>query len=257
MVALTRSQWDSVVNKLYMDSWFIKIHRKILDWEWYDDINTTRLFTHLLFTVNWEDKKWHGIEIKRGEKLTSRDKLASESGLTPQQVRTALDKLKSTNEVTSKTTNKYTIVRLTNYELYQWKVTSKPPDEQQTDNKRITTTKELKELKEYNNTVSEFQKIADKESKDVYPYFLYSFLKLWWIPWKSDTMDNMKEWMRYILQNWWVTTANDAIQVMKEFTWYWDTRRDEKWFEKKNWKTTLLNSISLPANKTKYESRKK
>lgn len=38
---------------------FINLHRKILDWEWYDDINVFRVFTHLLLTVNWTPAKWH------------------------------------------------------------------------------------------------------------------------------------------------------------------------------------------------------
>ena len=36
---------------------FINLHRKILDWEWYDDINVFRVFTHLLLTVNWTPAK--------------------------------------------------------------------------------------------------------------------------------------------------------------------------------------------------------
>ena len=30
-----------------MSGW-IKIHRKITEWEWYDDVNTFRLFMHLI-----------------------------------------------------------------------------------------------------------------------------------------------------------------------------------------------------------------
>ena len=42
-----------------MEGW-IKLHRQILDWEWYDDINVKVLFLHLLLTANYEDKKWQG-----------------------------------------------------------------------------------------------------------------------------------------------------------------------------------------------------
>ena len=52
-----------------MEGW-IKLHRKILDWEWYDDINTKVLFLHLLLTANHEEQKWRGKIIERGQLIT-------------------------------------------------------------------------------------------------------------------------------------------------------------------------------------------
>jgi len=131
---------------------FIKLHRKLTQWEWYSDINTTRLFTHLLIMSNYEPKKWRGIQINRGEYLTGRIKLSEETGLSQQQIRTSLSKLKSTNEITIKATNKYTIIKLENYCVYQGKETveqpTKQPTNNQTSNQQVTTTKEGKEIKE-------------------------------------------------------------------------------------------------------------
>ena len=101
-----------------MEGW-IKIHRKMLEWEWYDDINTKVVFLHLLLTSNHKDKKWHGITIGRGQKLTSLNHLAKETKLTEQQVRTSLNKLKLTNEITIKTTNKYSLITIEKYSDYQ------------------------------------------------------------------------------------------------------------------------------------------
>lgn len=64
------------------------------------------------------------------------------------QVRTALNKLKSTNEITSHSTSTFTHIQLTKWEQYQSNITSEVTNEQQTNNKRITTTKEGKERKE-------------------------------------------------------------------------------------------------------------
>jgi len=82
-----------------MEGW-IKIHRKMLEWEWYNDNNTKILFLHLLLTANHKDKKWQGKIIKRGQKITSIQHLADETNLTVQQIRTSLNKLKSTGEIT-------------------------------------------------------------------------------------------------------------------------------------------------------------
>ncbi len=49
-----------------MQNGWIKIHRKILDWEWYSDLNVRVVFLHLLLKANHDDKKWMGMDIKRG-----------------------------------------------------------------------------------------------------------------------------------------------------------------------------------------------
>ena len=100
---------------------FIKLYEKITEWEWYDDLPTYRVFTHLLLTANWKDTRWHGIEIKRGQRLISFRGLAEETGLSERQVRTAIEHLKSTHELTQRSTHKYTIVTVENYEKYQAK----------------------------------------------------------------------------------------------------------------------------------------
>ena len=40
-----------------MSGW-IKIHRQILEWEWYSDTNTFRVFLHLLLKANHKEKKY-------------------------------------------------------------------------------------------------------------------------------------------------------------------------------------------------------
>lgn len=119
-------------------SW-IKIYRKFLEWEWYDDTNTKILFLHLLLKANYKDKQWRGITIKRGQVLTGRFKLSKELGISEQMVRTSLTKLKSTNEITNETTSQYTVITIKNYNEYQG-ATSEATNEQPTSNQRATTT---------------------------------------------------------------------------------------------------------------------
>ena len=72
-----------------LEEGYVKIYRSLLKWEWYDDINTKVLFLHLLLTVNHHDKQWHGVLVKRGSRISSYGKLASETGLSVKSVRTA------------------------------------------------------------------------------------------------------------------------------------------------------------------------
>lgn len=122
---------------------WIKLHRQILEWEWYSDNNCFRLFLHLLLKANHKEKRFKGIELKVGSIVTSRDLLARETGLSSQQVRTALNKLISTNEITSVTSSQGTILQIVSYEKYQI-ATSETTNEQPTSNQQSTTNKNVK-----------------------------------------------------------------------------------------------------------------
>ena len=159
-----------------MEGW-IKIHRKMLDWEWYNDNNTKILFLHLLLTANHKEKKWRGQIIKRGQKITSIQHLAEETRLSVRQVRTSLDKLKSTHEITIKTTNKNTLVTIEKYNDYQGKDNNndkqndKQPDnemtiERQTNDKQMTTNKNDKNVRNiYIDLLNKYKAKIDEEPR--------------------------------------------------------------------------------------------
>jgi len=120
---------------MYIDG-YIMLHRSILNWEWYGDVNTKTLFIHLLLTVNHKDQKWQGIVIKRGQRVCSIEKLSKEIQLSIQQTRTALNRLISTNEVTKSSNPKYTLITVNNYDRYQ-SLTNTSTNNQQTTNKQV------------------------------------------------------------------------------------------------------------------------
>ena len=134
-----------------MSQGWIKLHRSILDWEWYDDINTMRLFLHCLFKANHKDKKYRGTVVKRGTFLTGLDLLSKQTGLSVSQLRTAQSKLKSTSELAIKTSSKGTVIEVVNYDKYQ-SMTSGLTDERQTNDKPIATNKNDKNEKNDKNT---------------------------------------------------------------------------------------------------------
>ena len=108
-----------------LESGFIKLHRKILKWEWYDDRNTTALFIHLLLTVNTADEIWHGVKIQRGSRISSYAKLAKELNLTIKEIRTCLQHLEQTQEVAHSSTRNFTVFSVLNYDSYQSRGTTK------------------------------------------------------------------------------------------------------------------------------------
>ena len=120
---------------------FIKLYRKMLEWGWYDDGPTKDVFIHLLLIASYEDKFYRGIPLERGQVVTTVKEMSVKLGLTTQQIRTALGKLISTNEVTKNATSKFTVYTINNYADYQAinKDSNNPAtNEQQTSNKRAT-----------------------------------------------------------------------------------------------------------------------
>lgn len=115
-----------------MNNGYIKLHRKITDWEWYQDANTFRVFIHLLLECNHEDRKWRGITIQRGECFTSIRRLSEALKLSVREVRTALEHLKTTQEIAVETTSERakrfsrqgTFITIENYENYQMRADS-------------------------------------------------------------------------------------------------------------------------------------
>lgn len=87
-------------------------------WEWYENTNVFRLFYHCLLHTNLEDKRYCGKEIKAGQFVSSITRISAETGLTESQVRTALKKLKDTGYISTKSTNKYTIYTVNEYQKY-------------------------------------------------------------------------------------------------------------------------------------------
>lgn len=200
---------------------FIQLHRKLINWEWYSDIPVRLTFIHLLIIANWENKNWKGINIKRGQVIIGRKKLSKEIGISERQLRTALTKLKSTSEIATKTTNKFTVLTLIKYEDYQnikttttSKTTSNESNERPTNDQQTTTTKE------YNN-------IINKENKKGGKNFRFS----------PPTISEIEEYI--------FTKTGDYEIAKKESQKFYNFYNSKNWMVGKNkmkkWKSAVSN----------------
>ena len=158
-----------------MNQGWIKLHRALMDWEWYDDIITRGIFIHCLLRANHTDTNWRGIELKRGQFVTSLKHLAEENGISLQTLRTHLKRLKSTRELTIKSTNKNSIITVCKYESYQsekseantqtnTQANKQVTSNQQATNIQLTTDKNDKNNKNVNNEKNHHQ--AEKNDDD-------------------------------------------------------------------------------------------
>lgn len=142
---------------------YIKLFRKLVKWRWYQDSVVKDLFLHCLIFASFRDFNWMDQMLKAGQFVTSYKNLSQELGFSVQQIRTALKKLESTGEITSKSTNKFTVITVVNWANYQsdedyinTESNNPTTNEQQTDNKRTTNEqqhrKNIKNIKNIKNS---------------------------------------------------------------------------------------------------------
>lgn len=134
-----------------MSGW-VKVYRELLDWRWISSHEHLAVFIHLLLRVNFKEKAWQFESLRPGQIVTGRKQLAALTGLSERKIRTILRDLSDSGEVTIKSKAKYSIITITNWDMYQdidQQTTSKRP----TNDQQTTTTKECKERKKERNNI--------------------------------------------------------------------------------------------------------
>lgn len=88
-----------------MSEGWIKVHRKIKEWQHYQEPSVLLVFIDLLLSANAKDGWWKGKRVRRGEMFTSVSTISDSTGLDAKTVRKALDKLEATGEIRREATN--------------------------------------------------------------------------------------------------------------------------------------------------------
>lgn len=102
-----------------MANGWVKLHRKILEWEFYNDMPVRSVFIHLLLTAEFDTVECHGITVQRGQMITTLAELMDCLGITKKQVRRALSDLQAHNQITIVKTHRHMILTVVNYDSYQ------------------------------------------------------------------------------------------------------------------------------------------
>jgi len=213
-----------------MEGW-IKLHRKFIDWEWYDISEMVHLFVHLLLKANHETINWRGIEVKRGQLITGLKQLHEETNISIQTLRSCLKKLEKTGEINRQTNNRFSLITIYNYDNYNRAIgeDNKQPNKQltsnqQATNKQLTTNKnEKNEKNEKNNSVAKTPRFTPPSLDDVKKYckernndvdaerwFDFYTAKNWMIG-----KNKMKDW-KAAVRTWEKNDKNDDIEKVKK-----------------------------------------
>lgn len=102
---------------------YIKLYRNIVEWGWFKDGNTLKVFIWLLVNANIKSGEFFGAKIGRGQIATSYETVAKQTGLTYSQARTAIRHLKMTGEITGRSYRDFQVLTIVKYSQYQDGVT--------------------------------------------------------------------------------------------------------------------------------------
>lgn len=178
---------------------YIKLHRKMLEWEWYKHGPTMRLFLHLLLIANWKESSWRGIQIHPGDVIRSDKNLAAELGLTIRQVKYSISVLRTSGELSSRKEHGTRIITVNNWGQYQKDVraTSSKASSGLSPEASLerTTVKEVKEVKKLRsvsgNTPPTREEVRDfcyemgYQNIDVDKFYEYNEAKGWKMDWQK------------------------------------------------------------------------
>jgi len=153
-----------------LEDGFILIYRDLINKPYFVDSKTVHLMLYLLLKANYKPKdvfiRGQIVKVKRGQLIFGRKAASEKTGLTEQEIRTRLQFLRNAEFLTSKTTNRFSLITICNYDHYQdpygrnnqqnnQQVTSKQP--------RLKKDKEIYMLKFFERFWKEYPKKKDKK----------------------------------------------------------------------------------------------
>lgn len=97
---------------------FIKLSPNFVDWEWFSDSNTLSLFLYLLLSASPVDTTFFGNVVQRGQLMTTLRRIKDGTGISIQSLRTCLKRLERSGVIKVKTTNKYSIITVCDFDKY-------------------------------------------------------------------------------------------------------------------------------------------
>jgi|GEM_PF-3129951 hypothetical protein len=102
---------------------WVKLWRKTLESPIWKNPDLMRVWTWCLLKANYTESgdmvRYREVSLRPGQFLTGRHRAARETGLSEQTLRTCLSALESNHQIIRKSTNKYSIITIVNWDTYQ------------------------------------------------------------------------------------------------------------------------------------------
>jgi len=144
---------------------YIKIHRSLLDWEWYSDDRCVRLLLHLNLKANYADRRWKGQDLKPGQFITSSVSLSEQLKWSRSAVNRTLDKLRDCGEIATEADSRWTLVTLIKWGQLQGD--DENPDSKPDSNRTATGQQTTSQVSKQPDTAKEGKKLRREEGKNL------------------------------------------------------------------------------------------
>lgn len=95
---------------------FIKLPDDLDEWAWYNDNTALLVYIRLRLDAKYKPADIGNVHLERGQLVTSVREIARKNGISFQHTRTALERLETTHKITIKSTSKYSIITLLDYD---------------------------------------------------------------------------------------------------------------------------------------------
>src|SRR3990167_566764 len=197
--------------------------------------SVSAIWTEMLMRANWErGENSDGrdtVMLERGQLVLGRDELSALLGVSPRTIRTVLSWFQKRSELTSKTTNRGSILTIVNYDLYAClKKENDQENDQEPTNSRPKTdhSEEVKEVKEleHKSMSANADALAPKDREDTDVEKVSSYYKANIHP-KSRLLKSGKTKVRARLNTF---AASELIRAMKNFRDFRDPKDGSAWW---------------------------
>ena len=102
-----------------MEDGWIKLHRKMREWQHYQRPSVRLVFEELLFCANTKPAWFHGIKVNRGETMVSIETICAYTGFARATVVAALKILEETKEIKRSKCWRGIRTKIVNFDKYQ------------------------------------------------------------------------------------------------------------------------------------------
>jgi hypothetical protein len=167
-----------------MGGW-IKLHRQLIANGWLKNKNVCVFWLYCLLKATHEPVKaivgFQEVHLEPGQFIFGRHKAAKETGLSEQEIRTCLAFLSKAQNLTIKSTNKFSIITVNNWHTYQDADKANQPASQPASNQQVTTYKNEKNKRIYvaDSIESQLSVLLLEEIRKNKPDFKEPNLQVW------------------------------------------------------------------------------
>lgn len=149
------------------DNGYIKLHRKLIDWQWWGHPAETLIFIYFLCIASYTPVVIDGHKYPAGTVEITLSQLEREfKCFSRQNIRTALTHLETSNEIRKKSTHQKSLITIVKWRKYQ--LSEKATNTQLTHNQHTTNTPPYKEIKNVrNNTLSKHTHAPAREEEKI------------------------------------------------------------------------------------------